>query len=279
MKKLLNKYIPLAYGSYFNTVAIFSKEKAAKKAFTLFCSPRKGKVLEHQKEYLDSAKSDIIQVDDLALQTYHWQGNNETILLLHGWESNVFRWRNLIEFLQKENYNIIAFDAPAHGNSSGTILNVPLYTACTNKIIANYNPKYIIGHSIGGMTTLYNQYKNPRNTIEKIVSLGAPSELSEIIEHYQNLLRFNAKVKESLDLYLKQNFNFMIDDFSISKFSQSISPEGLIIHDEYDLIAPFRASEQIHKNWKNSTLVKTQGLGHSLHQEGVNTKIIDFLKS
>ena len=73
MKKLLNKYIPLAYGSYFNTVAIFSKEKAAKKAFTLFCSPRKGKVLEHQKEYLDSAKSDIIQVDDLALQTYHWQ--------------------------------------------------------------------------------------------------------------------------------------------------------------------------------------------------------------
>lgn len=279
MKKLFNTYLPLAYGSYFNTLALFSKEKAAKKAFTLFCSPRKGKVLEHQKEYLDRAKSDIIQVDDLALQTYHWKGNNETILLLHGWESNVFRWRNLIEFLQKENYNIIAFDAPAHGNSSGTILNVPLYTTCANKIIANYNPQYIIGHSIGGMTTLYNQYKNPRNTIEKIVSLGAPSELSEIIGHYQNLLRFNDNVKESLNLYFKQNFNFMIDDFSISKFSRSIAPQGLIIHDEYDLIAPFSASVQIHQNWKNSTLVKTQGLGHSLHQEGVNATIIDFLKS
>lgn len=279
MKKLLNKFIPLAYGSYFNALALYSKDKVAKKAFTLFSSPRKGKVLEHQKAFLNPAKGEVVTIENIKLQTYKWQGSKETVLLLHGWESNVFRWRNLISFLEKENFNIIAFDAPAHGNSTGNLLNVPVYTKCAEKIIATYKPKYIIGHSMGGMTTIYNQYKNPNNSIEKIVSLGSPSELSEIMDHYQNLLKFNTTVMESLDVYFKQIFDFNIDEFSISKFSKNLAQKGLLVHDEFDTIAPFSASERIHKNWKNSTLLKTQGLGHSLHQDDVNNQIIDFLKS
>lgn len=279
MNNLLNKYIPLAYGSYFNTLALFSKKKAAEKAFKLFCTPRKGRVLEHQKEFLNKVKSTIITTNNIDLQIYEWKGNKETILLLHGWESNVFRWRNLIEFLEKEQYNIIAFDAPAHGYSTGSMLNVPIYAQCTEKIISVFNPKYIIGHSVGGMTTMYNQYKSPNNSVEKIVSLGAPSELSEIMMHYQKLLKFNTTVMNSLNDYFKRTFNFNIDEFSVSKFSQSISQKGLLVHDEFDTIAPYSASERVHKNWKNSTLIKTQGLGHSLHQEDVNNQIIDFLKS
>ncbi|WP_158974181.1 alpha/beta fold hydrolase [Cellulophaga sp. L1A9] len=279
MKKILNKYIPLFYGSYFNSVALVSKEKAAKKAFKLFCSPRKGRVLEHQKEFLDHAKSETISTEGVDLQTYKWKGSKETVLLLHGWESNVYRWRNLIAFLQKEDYDIIAFDAPGQGYSSGSILNVPLYTLCTEKIIATHNPKYIIGHSMGGMTMMYNQYKHPDNSIQKFISLGSPSELSEIVDDYQNLLKFNSVVKNSLNNYFKHNFNFTIDEFSIAEFSRNITKKGLIIHDEFDKIAPYSAAERIHKNWKNSRLIKTQGLGHSLHQEEVNNEILTFLKS
>ncbi len=279
MKKIINTLLPLAYGSYFNTLALFSKEKAAKKAFTLFSSPRKGAVLEHQKSFLAEAKINFVTIENLKLQTYTWQGSKETILLLHGWESNAYRWKNLIEFLKKEDFSIIAIDAPAHGNSTGKLLNVPLYTSCTEKLIELYQPNYIIGHSMGGMTGMYNQYKNPNNSIEKIVSLGSPSELSEIIDYYQYLLKFNDTVKQSLDSYFKMQFNFNIKDFSISNFAKNITAEGLLIHDEFDAIAPYSAAERIHKNWNNSTLLTTQGLGHSLHQDEVNYQIIDFLKS
>ncbi|ADV47917.1 alpha/beta hydrolase [Cellulophaga sp. E16_2] len=279
MKKALNKYIPLFYGSYFNSLALVSKEKAAQKAFELFCTPRKGCILEHQKEFLNPAKSEIISAEGVQLQTYKWQGKKETVLLLHGWESNVFRWRNLIGYLQNEDYNVIAFDAPGQGNSSGNILNVPLYTLCAEKIIATYNPKIIIGHSMGGMTVMYNEYKHPNNSIQKIVSLGSPSELSEIVTDYQNLLKFNSTVKNSLNNYFKRQFKFTIEEFSIAKFSKKITKKGLIIHDEFDKIAPYTSAEQIHRNWKNSRLIKTEGLGHSLHQEVVNEEIIAFLKS
>lgn len=279
MNKIYKKLLPLAYGSYFNTLALISKEKSAKKAFKLFSSPRKGKVLAHQKSYLDQAKGHVVKVDNVKIQTYQWSGGNETILLLHGWESNAYRWKNLIDFLKKEDFNIIAIDAPAHGNSSGEVLNVPLYTRCTEKIVALYNPKYIIGHSMGGMASMYHQYKNPESSIKKLVSLGAPSELSEIMAYYQHLLKFNGKVMKSIDDYFKGTFNFYIAEFSISKFSRFFSIDGFLVHDELDTIAPFKAAERIHKNWKNSILLKTQGLGHSLHQDEVNKQIIDFLKS
>lgn len=278
MNKIIKKYLPLAYGAYFNSLATFSPNLAAEKAFKLFCTPRKGKVLPHQENYLNDAKSEVLHLSENRLQTYQWQGEKETVLLMHGWESNVFRWRNLIGFLQEEGYNIIAFDAPGHGNSSGTILNVPLYAQCIQLLVERYTPKYLIGHSMGGMTTLYHQHLHPSGFVEKIVTLGSPSDLSDIMEHYQNLLQFNTKVLEGLDNFFFEKYNFRIPDFSTAKFVQKNSKKGLLVHDEEDTIAPFRASEKVHSHWKNSILLRTRGLGHSLHQEEINRKIVGFLK-
>src|SRR5690606_36097328 len=151
MKKLLNKYLPLSYGAYINGISLLSTKKAAKKAFQMLLTPRKGKVGPDQESFLNAAKDRKIQVGAIHLQIYRWHGDNETVLLLHGWESNSFRWRNLIEKLRDDGYNIVAFDAPAHGNSTGKIFHVPLFTECTRAVMEIYRPKYIIGHSVGGM--------------------------------------------------------------------------------------------------------------------------------
>ncbi len=279
MQKLLIKILALTYGAYFNIVALFSKKIAAEKAFTLFCTPRKGKVLPLQASFLKKAEDLKIEVGGREIQTYFWAGTKETVLLLHGWESNSFRWRNLIGFLSAANYNIVAFDAPAHGNSSGTIWNVPLYAECTQYVVKNYKPSYVIGHSVGGMTALYHQYLYPHNSIQKIVTIGSPSEFYELMEHYQNLLGFNNKVLLALEDYFRAHFGFGFRDFSSSQFVKETAVEGLLIHDEEDPITPFHNSEKVHANWKNSRLFTTRGLGHSMHQQEVNNQIIDFLKS
>ena len=166
------KILALAYGTYFNTIAIFSKKKAAIKAFALFCTPRKGKLLPHQKDYLNQFDKEIVSVVDHQIQTYQWKGSEgPTVLLCHGWESNAFRWRNLIEKLQAKGFHIIIFDAPGHGASSGAHLHVPIYEACTSELIKKYQPQYVIGHSIGGLALLYSQYKSPQPSVEKIVGM------------------------------------------------------------------------------------------------------------
>ena len=279
MKKLVTNIFAKAYGVYFNILALFSKKLAGEKAITLFSSPRKGNVLPIQASFLKEAEDIMIEVGGKQIQTYSWAGTKEPVLLLHGWESNSFRWRNLIRFLREANFAIVAFDAPAHGNSSGGIFNVPLYAECTQHIVKHFNPSYIIGHSVGGMTAVYHQYIYPHNSIQKIVTIGAPSEFYELMEHYQKLVGFNKRVLASIDDYIQKHFGYGIQDFSSSKFAQKIQIEGLLVHDIEDPITPYHNSEKVHANWKNSKLISTRGLGHSMHQDKVNNQIIDFLKS
>jgi pimeloyl-ACP methyl ester carboxylesterase len=251
----------------------------AERAYLLFCSPRKGRILPVQSQFLEEAKKEVVEVGDMKVQTYNWEGDKETVLLLHGWESNSFRWRNLIGHLKREGFGVMAFDAPAHGHSSGSIFNILRYTECTQTIVTRYNPDYIIGHSVGGMTAVYHQYRFPDNPLKKVISIGAPAEFSDVMNRYQNLLGFNDRVLNALDAYYKKHFGFGIEDFTTAEYAKNITIPGLLIHDELDLVAPFCASEKVHAHWNNSQLIRTQGLGHSMHQEQVNEQIIDFLKS
>lgn len=277
MKKLLTKILPLAYGQYYNTYSLFAPKKAAHKAFNLFCTVRSGKVKPQQAGYLEKGKKEVEQVADHQLQSYHWPGKKETILLVHGWESNTFRWRNLIQKLQEADFNIVAFDAPSHGYSSGKLLYVPLYEEALHHMIKKYNPKHLVGHSVGGMTLMYNEYKNPNPGVEKLVTIGSPSEFHEIMGHFQNILKFGNRFMGILDDYILNRFGFKIHEFSTSIFAQSNTKKGLLFHDRLDTVAPYHASEQVHASWKGSKLISTEGLGHSMHQEEVNDEIIKFL--
>jgi len=172
-------------------------------------------------------------------------------------------------------------DAPAHGNTSGKLLNLPLYSACAQRVINHYSPAYIIGHSLGGMAALYNlyKYKIDNEPIEKLVTLGSPSELSDFMRQYKNILGLSNRMMRLQEDYFIKTFGFKFSDFSSSKFAKQVAQKGLLIHDELDKIAPYWSSQQVHLNWKNSQLVTTKGLGHSLHQDKVRDVIIDFLKS
>ncbi|MEO9511921.1 MAG: alpha/beta hydrolase [Flavobacteriaceae bacterium] len=279
MKKLITAILPLVYGQYFNIYSFVSPKKAAHKAFNLLCTVRKGKVAPEQKEFLDNAKLEVEHAADHQLQSYHWSGKKETILLVHGWESNTFRWRNLIKKLQDADFNIIAFDAPSHGNSSGKLLYVPLYEKALRHMTKKYDPKYIIGHSVGGMTLMYNEFKNSNPKVEKLVVIGAPSEFHELMDHYQDILKFNNRFMKILDDYILGRFGFKIRDFSTSEFAKSNAKKGLLFHDRLDKVAPYHASENVQKNWFGSELISTEGLGHSMHQEEVNDKIVTFLRT
>lgn len=278
MKKLLGKAIPLGIGQYYNAYSIINPKKTAKKAFHTFSTVRKGKVRPEQAQFLDGSKLAIEEVAGHNIQSYQWPGNKETVLLVHGWESNTYRWRNLIKKLREAGFNIIAFDAPSHGYSSGKHLYVPLYEEVVNYMVKKYNPKHLIGHSMGGMTIIYNQYKNPIDTVEKMVTIGAPSKIQDFLDQYRDLLKLNNKVMEYLDNYILERFGFKIDEFSTAEFARSLSKKGLLFHDKHDKIAPYDASVMVHKNWKDSRLISTEGLGHSMHQDHVNDQIISFLE-
>lgn len=265
-------------GVYLNILALLNPRLAARKAFHIFCKVRKGRVKPIQRPYLESARNGVESVLGHRVQTYHWPGTGPAVLLVHGWESNTFRWRNLIRFLQEAGFSILAFDAPAHGFSSGKYLHVPLYAECLEHLVRKFRPKHIVGHSMGGMTALYHAHRHPNESVEKIVTIGSPSEFYEIMEEYQRLLGFNDRVLKALDGFIYEELGFHVHEFSTARFVEGNPKKGLLLHDRLDPIAPFHASVKVHNAWKDSQLVPTEGLGHSMHQEHVNQRIVEFLK-
>ncbi|WP_299442204.1 alpha/beta hydrolase [uncultured Aquimarina sp.] len=277
MREKLKKYLPIIIGKRLLLIFFFNKQKALHKAYLLFCTPQKGKILPDQEYFLEEAEDEIISVNGNYIQTYRWSNMGETILMVHGWDSNSHRWKTLIEKLHQQNYNIIAFDAPAHGNSSGKILNVPLYAECLQKIVELYRPNYVMGHSVGGMTTIFHQFTYPNHEIEKLIVLAAPTELSVIMKGYQKTLGLSDKFMEALSQYFKNKFGYNFEEFSIAEFAKNLTHPGLLIHDKHDDVAPYSGAEKIHKSWTNVKFITTEDFGHSLFFDEVDDMIIDFV--
>ncbi|MBP0904427.1 alpha/beta hydrolase [Mariniflexile gromovii] len=272
----MNKYFLKAIGGFINLISYFSPNYAAQIAVFLFSKPKKGKTKEVELPFLNTAKKETVQYQNMSIATYHWSGTKETVLLIHGWESNAFRWKDLIEILQSQNYNIIAIDAPAHGKSGSKIFNVFLYSECIHAITNKFNIDIIIGHSVGATASAIALH-NYNSSIKKLVSLGAPSNFAGIINNYILMMGYNKRVINAMNAYYLNHFGHEPDYFSAKNFLKDIQAKGLIIHDKKDRIISYRDALDISKHYKDSKLIKTVGLGHGLKNDQVYNHILEFL--
>lgn len=266
-------------GNSINALSFIAPKTASTTAMDLFATPRKGRVTDEQKDFLNSAEIINLKYDHLNISTYHWKGSNSTILLAHGWESNSHRWEPLITELRALDYNIVALDAPAHGATNGKQFNAVLYSECINVATKHYKPEIIIGHSVGGMASGFYQYNYQNKDLEKLILLGAPSEFVGVFKRYVDMMGYNKRVENGLNKIVTERFNNEPSYFSLANFAKKIDTETLIIHDVNDKIIPFNDAELIVNNHKNAKLITTNGYGHGLRNATIYKHVIDFIKS
>jgi pimeloyl-ACP methyl ester carboxylesterase len=276
MKNLIAKFI----GSYNNLISYLSINKAGNNALYLFMKPRSGRKLsEEQREFLGTAYQEQCKYENHVIMTYRWLGDKPTILLAHGWESNSFRWKNLISELRKKGHNVVALDAPGHGNSGSRFFNAVLYSEFINVVANRFQPEIVIGHSVGGMSTVFFQSKYQLNSIKKLILLGSPSEFTDVLKRYTDMLGYNQRITKQFNLKIIERYGDKPENFSAAKYLEGINSKGLIIHDEQDAIIPYRDALLLKNSFKNSTLITTNGLGHSLNDDSVSNHIYEFIEN
>ena len=276
MKNLIVKFI----GKTFNLISYLSVSRAVNNALYLFTTPRSGRRLtEEQLEFLGTAYQEELKYGKNTIMTYRWLGKKPTILLAHGWESNSFRWKYLVSELRNKGHNVVALDAPGHGNSGSRFFNAILYSEYINVVAKRFQPEIIIGHSVGGMSTAFFQNKYQLESVKKIILLGAPSEFTDVLKRYTDMLGYNQRITKQLNLTIIERFGGKPENFSTAKYLEGINSKGLIIHDEQDAIIPYSDALLIKNSFKNSTLITTKGLGHSLNDESVSNHIYEFIEN
>ena len=273
----MNSLLPKIIGAILNSIGIFNSKLASRLALLVFSKPRKGKLSTNAHLFLDTAIKSTMYYLDLNIQIYQWKGPKETILLVHGWESNSSRWRNKIEKFHKEGYNIIAIDAPAHGGSGSDSFDAILYSEFINVVSQKFKPTVFIGHSVGAMSIIFFLHKKTYSDSNKIVLLGAPSTFTGIIERYKKMMGYSKKVGNGIDRYIKLTFGYPASYYSTANFIKNIDSHGLIFHDKRDPIIPYKDAIEIDLQFKNARLIPTKGLGHALKDNYISDEIIKFL--
>lgn len=278
MKKTFKFIFTKSIGLYINILSLVYPDKAIQLAYSLFSEPRDGRLDKNNlPEILREAVAETHFHNKEHFQTYTWKGNDTTILLVHGWESNASRWENILPYLKQSGSTIIALDGPAHGLSSGKEFNIPQYASFIDVLAQKHQPQYLVGHSLGAKTCLYYQAEYQNQNIEKMVILGSPSDFKVILTNYTNMLSLNTTIYSGLEKHYLDNFKLKLDNFSGKYFASKIHTKGLIAHDTNDTIVLFNEAEKIAKTWKNAVFVTTKGLGHSLHDDILYKKIASFL--
>lgn len=275
MKTIIAKII----GTIINIIGLISPKSAGKLAIRLFSRPRKIRLKEIEKDYLMTSFIEEVDYNDLHIMTYRWLGKKETVLLAHGWESNSYRWKPLIDQLKSLDYNVVALDAPAHGRSSGKSFNAILYSECIHKVANKFNVDIIIGHSVGGMAATFCQEKFQPPSVKKLILLGAPSNFVGVFSRYSKMMGYTESISKAMNGIVLQRYHHEPEYYDAARLSESINVDGLIIHDELDKIIPYNDAEDFKNFYKKSKLITTKGLGHGLKGDEVNNHILEFINA
>ena len=273
----MKSFIPKIIGAILNFIGLFSATYASKLALQLFSKPRGGMLTPKGRLFLDTASKTTLYYNNLEIQTYHWNGSKETVLLAHGWESNSNRWRSEIEKLQTEGYDIIALDGPAHGGSGSDTFNAILYSEFINVVSQKFKPTVFLGHSVGAMAVIFFLQKQTYSNVNKIVLLGAPSAFTGIMERYKKMMGYSKTIDKGIDYHIQLKFGHPPSYFSTANHIKNIEGPGLIFHDKKDPIIPYKDALEIDSQFKNGQLISTDGLGHSLKGDFITEEIIKFL--
>jgi pimeloyl-ACP methyl ester carboxylesterase len=281
INKLIGNTKIAAVRLYLNNLSNFSQKRAGNQTVRLFGSPRKGLLTASDKAYLAAAKWETLELNGHKIQTYHWQGSGQRVLLAHGWESNSARWKPLVERLQAANFDVIAMDAPRHGATEGKYFGAVLYGEMMEIVINRFKPDTIIGHSIGGFTATYYLHRFEKQkedpSVSQLILLASPSNLRYIFEIFLNFIGANKNVKKGYYAEFERLAGGSTEVFTAENFCKELNLKALIIHDKTDDIAPFSDAIKIKNALKNAEYVATEGYGHRLQHPFIYNEIMSFL--
>jgi pimeloyl-ACP methyl ester carboxylesterase len=274
----------LVIGYYRTKLTIWSKlskRKAAEKAFELFCTPVPAFKKKNPKVF-EQAEKLHLKMDDTKLVGYRWNHPQpKKALILHGFSSTIKKFDHFVIPLVKNGYEVIAFDAPAHGESGGKQINVLSYKQTIAAIYEKFGPIHsFIAHSFGGLALTLFVEELKYTDHKKLVLIAPATETSTAMNNFCEFLKIDDEVKTEIRTLIHEKSGLWTEDVSIRKSAHKIKADVLWIHDEEDDVTPWADAEKVQQDaHPNFQFMLTKGLGHRKIYRDTKVKkaVMEFL--
>lgn len=265
----------------FKFLSALSKKKAAEKAFELFCTPQSRNKKKLPKIFEEAEKLHF-EIDGNTVRG--WRFNHPAkrkVLILHGYESSVINFDRYVKPLIKKGYEVLAFDAPAHGRSSGKKITAPLYKAMIKKINKLYGPvQSYIAHSFGGLAVSLALEEISHTIDYKLVLIAPATETTTAIDSFFHFLQIDPSVKPEFEKLIVKRGGVSSEWYSIKRAMKHIRAKVRWFQDEDDDTTPLSDVLKVKdQNYPNIEFVITKGLGHRriYRDNKVCKSIVEFL--
>ena len=242
---------------------LISSALATKVALYLFFRPQRFKTPVREHQMFDAAEQIKFYASSIAkeIQVYRLQGKKQKVLLLHGWSGRGTQLFSFAYELQKENYEVITFDMPAHGQSHGNKTNVLELTSCIQDLNQKFGPfDAAIAHSMGGFALL--RAIKDGLPLQSAAIIGSGDSIKGVFYRFSQQLHFSEKITERMITTVEKQFGTKLETYSSSMSIKEIDIPLLIVHDKDDKEAPYECSITLHDLARKSQLKLTSGLGH-----------------
>lgn len=262
-------------------ISLVSTRKAAELAVELFSTPP-GNFREPLTKLFEESEKLEFDQDGKTVTGYRWnQGDRRKVLIIHGFNSSVVKFERYVLPLVGKGYEVMAFDAPAHGYSSGKTLNVVEFKEMIKTIHEKYGPvSSFMGHSFGGLAISLAMEEIEHDEDSRMVLIAPATESSFAMEYFYELMKVSKAVQREFTEQVIRLSQKPLEWYSVSRAVENIKAKILWCHDEGDRITPFADAKKVKdKNYPNIEFLVTDGLGHRrIHRDKKVVKaIIDFL--
>ena len=233
-------------------------------------------------------------------------GSGEKVLFLHGAGGNAGSWYFQAEYLRTY-AEVIPVDMPGHGADAGGygLNSIEEYRDYVHEVTRklDINKCYVVGHSMGGAVALSFALTH-RDMLKGLVLITTGARLRIVPEILEGLKTDKEKTIRTIMDYgfaqtspakLKEggvkemmgcktdviygDFN-ACEHFDVMDSVNKIKVPTLIIAGKYDLLAPPKFSEYLHRQIEGSKFVLVEDAGHMVTLEKpkeVNEAIQEFI--
>jgi pimeloyl-ACP methyl ester carboxylesterase len=242
----------------FRAVGAVAPGVAARWAETLFCTPPRRAGIDAQ--FLASGARFTVESQGQRLAGWEW-GRGPTVVLVHGWGSRAGRFGALGAALLAAGFRVVAYDAPAHGESTGRFASLPEFARALRDVAARVGPiDGLVGHSLGGAAVA--MAMRDGLAARRVVLLAPPADVRIFSDLFARALAIAPAVQETMHRNLERRLRIVWDDLHIPTLVRKLPASALVIHDRDDADVPFAHGEEIVGAWAGSRLETTTGLGH-----------------
>ncbi len=256
--RMLRRIIPIA--------ARIAPGLVTQRCLRLFLTPGRKKRPAWEAVHLASSRTEEVRIGERQVKVYRWGDSPRKILLCHSWGGRGTQLGDFIPPLVERGFEVVAFDAPGHGDSDGEQTDMVEYAKVVAELARGLGPlRAILGHSFGAGNAVYAMHEHGVVT-DRVVLVGCFSDGEWVINRFAELLNIPATTLARMKSAHERRHGGRISwakNFKIAEMAAKGSAPILIVHDKDDFEIPYTHARALDEaGGGRHRLLSTNKLGH-----------------